>query len=155
AFAGLAQAQVRIQHWTLASGARVYYVQSRSIPILDVAVEFPAGSAWDAGRPAGVARLALAMLRAGSARLSQDEANQRLADLGADLNQNFDRDRAGFSVRTLSSERARAIEVLADLLQAPSFPEDALERERARAVAEVKEAETQPDGAAERRLYAL
>jgi len=152
---GVAQAQVRIQHWTLATGARVYYVESRAIPVLDVAVEFPAGSAWDAGRPAGVARMTLQMLRAGSARFSEDESNQRLADIGAELRDNFDRDRAGFSVRTLSSERARAVEVLADMLQAPRFPAEALERERARAVADVKETETQPEGAAERRLYAL
>jgi zinc protease len=152
---GLAQGQVRIQNWTLASGARVYYVESRALPVLDVAVEFPAGSAWDAGRSAGVARMALQMLKAGSARFSEDESNQRLADVGAELGDNFDRDRAGFALRTLSSERARAVEVLADMLQAPRFPEDALERERARAIAEVKEAETQPDGAAERRLYAL
>jgi zinc protease len=155
ACAGLAQAQVRIQSWTLASGARVYYVESRALPLLDVAVEFAAGSAWDAGRPAGTARMTLQMLKAGSARFSEDESNQRLADIGAELGENFDRDRAGFSLRTLAQERARAIEVLADMLQAPRFPEDALERERARAIAAVKEAETQPEGAAERRLYAL
>ncbi len=150
-----AQVQVRIQNWTLASGARVYYVESRALPLLDVAVEFPAGSAWDAGRPAGAARMTLQMLKAGSARFSEDESSRRLADIGAELGENFDRDRAGFSLRTLSQERSRAIEVLADMLQAPRFPEEALERERARAIAAVKEAETQPEGAAERRLYAL
>jgi zinc protease len=155
ACAGMAQAQVRIQHWTLGTGTRVYFVETRAIPVLDVAVEFPAGGAWDAGHPAGVARMTLQMLKAGSARFSEDEVNQRLADVGAELGENFDLDRAGFSLRTLASERARAVEVLAEILQAPRFPEEALERERARATAEVKEAETRPDGAAERRLYAL
>jgi zinc protease len=155
ACAGAAQAQVRIQHWTTGSGARVYFVETRAIPVLDVAVEFPAGSAWDAGRPAGVARLTLEMLKAGSARFSEDESNQRLADVGAELREDFDRDRAGFFLRTLSSERARALEVVADLLQAPRFPDDALERERALAIGEVQETETQPEGSAERRLYSL
>jgi zinc protease len=41
------------------------------------------------------------------------------------------------------------------MLQSPQFPDGAFERERSRAIAEVKEAETRPDGAAERRLYAL
>jgi zinc protease len=155
AVAGLAQAQVRIEHWKTHSGAHVYFVESRAIPAIDVTIEFPAGSAWDLGRPAGVARLTLALLKAGSARFSEDESSQRLADIGAQLNQSFDRDRAGLSLRTLSSERARAVEVVAEMLQSPQFPEGALERERARAVAEVKEAETRPDGVAERRLYAL
>jgi zinc protease len=155
ALTGLAHAQVPIQHWTSNSGARVYFVESRAIPVLDVSVEFPAGGAWDAGRVAGVAHLTLEMLKAGSARFSEDEVNQRLADIGAELGETFDPDRAGFRLRTLVAERARAIDVLAEMLQAPRFPEEALERERARAIAEVQEAETRPDGAAERRLYAL
>jgi len=155
AVTGVANAQVRIEHWTTNSGARVYFIESHAIPAVDVAVQFPAGSAWDSGRPAGVAKLALAMLRAGSARFSEDESNRRLADIGAELGEVFDRDRAGLTLRMLTSERDRAVETLAEMLQTPQFPEGALERERARATAEVKEAETQPEGAAERRLYAL
>src|SRR3954469_4478354 len=155
AFTGVAHAQVRIEHWTANSGARVYFIESHAIPAVDIAVQFPAGSAWDSGRYAGVSKLALAMLRSGSARFSEDESNQRLADIGAELGQVFDPDRAGLTLRTLASERAKAVETLAEMLQTPQFPEGALERERARAVAEVKEAETQPEGAAERRLYAL
>jgi zinc protease len=155
AVAGVAHAQVRIEHWTTNSGARVYFIESHAIPAVDIAVQFPAGSAWDSGRQAGVAKLALAMLKADSARFSEDESSQRLADIGAELGEIFDRDRAGLTLRALASERARAVETLAEMLQTPLFPESALERERARAIAEVKEAETQPDGAAERRLYAL
>jgi zinc protease len=155
ALACAAHAQVRIEHWTANSGARVYFIESHAIPAIDIAVQFPAGGAWDSGRQAGVARLTLAMLRAGNARFSEDETSQRLADIGAELGEIFDRDRAGLTLRTLASERARAVEALAEILQTPQFPEGALERERARAIAEVKEAETQPEGAAERRLYAL
>jgi zinc protease len=41
------------------------------------------------------------------------------------------------------------------MLQSPQFPDAALERERARAIADVIEADTRPDAAAERRFYAL
>ena len=157
ALAGTAHAALRIEHWTTSTGARVYFVESRAIPALDVAVEFPAGSGWDPVGGAGTARLTVAMLKAGSARFSESESTRRLADIGAQLSETLDRDRAGFALRTLSSpaERGQALEILADMLQSPQLPEGALERERARAIAAVRETEARPDGAAERRLYRL
>jgi len=153
----LAEAEVKIEHWVAQSGARVYFVESRALPILDVAVEFSAGSAYDPRERAGLGRLTLAMLKAGSSHYSETEAGRRIADAGGELRGNFDVDRAGFSLRVLSSEaeRNKAAETLADMLQSPLFPSEAFEREKARAVANAREAETQADRIAEKRLYAL
>jgi len=157
AAAAPAEAGVKIDHWTAESGARVNFVESHALPIVDVAVEFAAGSAYDSREQAGLARLTLAMLKAGSSRYSETEASRRIADAGAQLQENFDLDRAGFALRSLSSEAERkaATQTLADMLQAPLFPAEAFERERASAIANAREAETQPDRIAERRLYAL
>src|SRR5258706_6299472 len=97
------------------------------------------------------------MLKAGSSRYSETEASRRIADAGAQLRENFDLDRAGFALRSLSSEAERkaATQSLADMLQAPLFPAEAFEREKASAIANAREAETLPDQVAERRLYAL
>ncbi len=152
-----AEARVEIERWVAQSGARVYFVETRALPIVDVAVEFSAGSAYDPRDRAGLGRLTLAMLKAGSARYSEIETGRRIADSGGDLRSSFDVDRAGFSLRVLSSEaeRTKAIETLAEMLQAPLFPIEAFEREKARAVANAREGETQPDRIAEKRLYAL
>jgi len=157
AVAAPAEAGVKIDHWTAQSGARVNFVESHALPIVDVAIEFAAGSAYDSREQAGLARLSLAMLKAGSSRYSETEASRRIADAGAQLRENFDLDRAGFALRSLSSEAERkaATQTLADMLQAPLFPAEAFEREKARAIANAREAETQPDRVAERRLYAL
>jgi zinc protease len=135
----------------------VYFVESHALPIVDIAVEFAAGSAYDPREKAGLARLTLAMLKAGSSRHSESDASRRIADAGAELRENFDVDRAGFALRSLSSgpERKAATDTLADMLQSPRFPAEAFERERARAAANALEAETRPDRVAERRLYAL
>lgn len=157
AVAAPAGAGVKIDHWIANSGAQVNFVESHALPIVDVAVEFAAGSAYDSGERAGLAQLTLAMLKAGSSRYSETEASRRIADAGAQLRENFDLDRAGFALRSLSSEaeRTAAMQTLADMLQSPLFPAEAFEREKARAVANAREAETQPDRVAERRLYAL
>ena len=38
-----AYAGLPIQHWTTPGGARVYFVEARSLPMLDVSIEFAAG----------------------------------------------------------------------------------------------------------------
>ena len=42
-----AQAAVTIQRWQTPQGAQVIFVESHEIPMLDVAVDFPAGSGYD------------------------------------------------------------------------------------------------------------
>jgi zinc protease len=152
-----AHARVQIERWVTQSGARAYFVETHALPIVDVSVEFAAGSAYDPRERAGVGRLALTLLKAGSARYSEAEVDRRIADAGAQLQENFDPDRAGFALRTLSSEAERKVSVdtLADLLQSPRFASEVFEREKARAIANAAEAETQPDRIAEERLYAL
>ena len=152
-----ADARVQIEHWTTQSGVRVYFVATRALPIVDVAVEFAAGSAYDPRERAGLGQLTLTLLKGGSARFSEADMDRRIADAGAQLRDNFDLDRAGFALRTLSSEAERklAVDTLADMLLSPRFANEVFEREKARAIANAAEAETQPDHIAEKRLYAL
>jgi zinc protease len=152
-----ADARLRIEHWTTPSGARAYFVETHALPIVDVSVEFAAGSAYDPRERAGLGQLTLTLLKGGSARFSEAEVDRRIADAGAQLRDNFDLDRAGFALRTLSSETERklAVDTLAEIVQSPRFANDIFEREKARAIANTAEAETQPDHIAEKRLYAL
>ena len=52
-----AQAALAIQHWQTPQGARVLFVESHELPMLDIAVDFPAGSARDPAAKAGLAQL--------------------------------------------------------------------------------------------------
>jgi zinc protease len=146
-----------IQHWQTASGARVYFVESRNLPILDLSVEFPAGSSRDTPATSGLAGLTLRMLRFGAQGLAEDEISRRVADVGAQLAPSFDYDRAGYALRTLSgaAQREQAIATLAAILQRPTFPAAALEREKARVIAGLREAELKPDAIGAREFARL
>lgn len=147
-----AQAALPIQHWQSASGARVYFVENHDLPILDVSVSFPAGSSHDPVPKAGLASLTQSLLMLGAGGLTEDEISGRFADLGAVPGGDFDPDRASLKLRTLSTtrERSAALELFATLLQKPDFPEAVLEREKARAIAALNEAKTQPEAIADR-----
>ena len=151
-FTQAAHALLPIQHWETTRGARVYFVENHDLPMLDVSVDFPAGSGFDTREKSGTANMTANMLRLGAGGMDENEIARKLADVGAQLSGRFDADRAGAGMRTLSSaaERGRALEMLARILSQPEFPAPVLEREKVRLVAVLKEADTKPDTIAAR-----
>ena len=153
--AATAQAGVNIAHWVSPSGARVYFVETHALPMLDVQVDFAAGSARDPVGKEGLASFTHGLLDGGAGDLDETAIANRLADLGANLGGGVDQDRASLSLRTLSARetRAGALEVLRLVLQQPRFPEAVLLRERGRAVAGLREALTKPEVLASRAFW--
>ncbi len=152
-----AEAALPIQHWQTSTGARVYFVENHDLPMLDVSVDFPAGSARDTPASSGLAGLTLRTMRMGVDGLSEDDVSRRLADVGAVLGNNFDVDRAGYTLRTLSSkaECDQALGMLASVLQSPAFPDAVVQREKARVIAGLQEADVKPEVIAARHFAHL
>ncbi|MCV2217305.1 M16 family metallopeptidase [Thauera sp. Sel9] len=144
----------RIEQWTAPTGARVLYVESRALPLVDIQVDFAAGSAYEPADKAGLASLTQSLLDAGTTALDEQQIADRIADIGAQIGGSTDSDRASLSIRSLSSEAERdaAVELGASLLAQPTFPEEILERERKRALAGLREALTKPATLATRRF---
>ncbi len=149
------QAALPIQHWQTREGAQVYFVESRELPMLDISVDFPAGSARDPSGKSGLAQLTHGLLDQGAGGLTDTAIAHRLADVGAVLAGNFDRDRAGVSLRTLSSaaEKTVALDILARVLQRPDFPQAVIGREKQRLIAAIREAEADPSSVAGKAFY--
>ena len=150
-------ATLPIQHWQTPSGARVYFIESRDLPILDISVDFDGGSSTDTADKSGRAGLTLHLLSLGAGGLSEDQVAKGLADVGAQLGAHFDQDRAGVSLRTLSSakERNQALDIFGRVIQRPEFARNVLEREKARVIAGLKEADTKPGTIADRVLMKM
>lgn len=145
-----ANAALNIQQWQTPSGAEVYFVENHDLPIIDISTSFSAGSARDDKARSGTAAITRHLMGLGAAGMSDEEISRRMADVGAIIGGELDADRAGFKLRTLSSarERDQALEIYFKILQQPDFPEAVLEREKARIIAGLREAETQPDSIA-------
>lgn len=161
-----AQAALKIQSWTLPNGARVLFVENHSIPILDVNVEFDAGSRRDPEGKSGTAALTNAMLARGlhasnaplqEPAMSEAQISDRFADTGAQRGGGAGTDRADVSLRTLSSraERDTSVELVARILAHPSFPEDFFARDKARTIAAIREEETKPESIASKAFWKL
>lgn len=154
--AALAHAGVKIEHWVAPSGARVYFVETRALPILDVQIDFAAGSAFDPPGKRGVAALTRGLLDTGAGSLDEEQIAGRVVDLGMRLSGHSDHDRASLTLRTLSSakERDGSLDLLRTLLTQPAFPAAPLAREKTRTIAAIEEADTRPDSIAAKRFAA-
>lgn len=148
ALTGSVFATPHIQHWQSESGARVLFVEDHDIPMLDVAVSVPAGSSYDQAVKTGVAGMTHALLDQGAEGWNEDDISRGMADIGAQLGGSFDQDRASVTLRTLSVERDQALQIMAQVLQHPVFPESVLSREKMRLLSALKEAETKPEAIA-------
>ena len=142
---------------------RVYFVAAPSIPMLDVQIDFDAGSRFDSRQKAGVASLTNSLLAKGVAAsgqlpaLNESQIAEGFARIGAQRGGGAGDDRASISLRTLTSqpERADGIALLARLVTSPSFPDAVLAREKERVVQSIREAETKPETIAGQAFSAL
>jgi len=150
----IAHAGLPIQSWQSANGARVYFVPAPELPIVDVQIVFDAGSARDGAKP-GLAMLTNALLDSGTTMLSADTVAERLDAVGAQLGSGAARDMAWLSLRSLADPHylTPAVDTLIQLLREPAFAEDALERERKRMIAALRERAQSPAAIAEQAFY--
>lgn len=156
-----AHAALQIQNWTLENGARVLFVENHTIPMLDVSVEFDAGARRDPPGKAGLAAFTNGMLARGvlatatEPALSEAQVSDALADTAAQRGGAAGSERAGVSLRTLSgpAERDAALTLLARMLAQPSFPDDIIARDKARTIADLKEALTKPEALADKAFW--
>lgn len=140
-----ANAAVNIQHWQTSSGSEVYFVENHDLPIIDMAVNFPAGSARDTKQTSGVAGVTRYMMTLGADGMDEEKITNAFADIGAILGGELDNDRAGFKLRTLTSEQVPALETFNKILHKPDFPDAILAREKTRIIAGINESATQPE----------
>ncbi len=154
--ASLAHAGPQIQHWVAPTGAKVYFVENRDLPILDVQIDFAGGGVRSPADKSGVASLTAGLLEAGAGDMDEEGISARLVDLGALLSSSSDHDKASATLRTLSSaeEKTGALALMRAVLSAPTFPENVLAREKTRTIESLKEADTRPDAIAGKRFTA-
>jgi zinc protease len=151
-----ALAGVKIEHWVSPTGTRVYFVESRVLPMLDIQVDFAAGSMFDPQGKSGLAALTRSTLDLGAGKRDETAIAEQLADIGATLGGGADTDRASVALRTLSAkeQRTAALDILRNVLHAPLFDAAIFDREKTRTISGLKEAMTRPESIAGKAFWA-
>jgi predicted Zn-dependent peptidase len=129
---------------TLPNGLRIVALPMPWRQTVSLSVYLRTGSLHEPARLAGISHVVEHMAFKGTASRDCQRINLDAERLGAELNAHTDKDHTAFHIDGLAADLPAFVELLADLIQNPSFPEDELARERQVILQELAEVEEDP-----------
>ena len=146
-----AQAATTIQHWVNRDGVSIYLVEAKTIPMVDVQVDWPVGSASDPQSKIGLASMTASLIDKGAVAnkkvLTEAAIADKLADLGAVFSFSAGAERSSMRMRSLSDAKRvnELVGLTAQILNEPLFDSKVLSREKDRTIMAIKEAQIKPE----------
>ena len=140
---------------TLSNGLKLVVAPRSAVPVVNLQLLLDAGFAADQFGEAGTARLAMAMLDEGTKTRSALQISDELARLGASLGAGSGLDSSSVTLSALKENLDKSLDLYADVVLNPSFPDDELERLRKQVLAGIQQEKTSPRSLALRTLPAL
>jgi len=132
------------QRAKLANGLELVVVERHSVPVVDFTLIADAGFAADPPSKPGTSRLAVLMLQEGTKTLSSLDIANRAELLGAALTVGSTLDHSYLGINALSSRLGESLDLYADVLLNPTFPDKELERLRGQTLAAIGQEKAQP-----------
>jgi len=126
-----------VQDYTLENGLRVILVERDALPLVSLELQFRGGASAHPAAKAGLASLTADMIDEGTATRSALEIADAVDLLGASLSSTAGYDASQVRLSVLRSRFDEALEILADVVVHPSFPEAELDRVRQERLARV------------------
>ena len=139
----------------LSNGLTVLVRENHTCPTVVFQGYVKAGGLCDTDETAGLAGLTAATARRGITTRTFQEINEALESVGASLNMGAGRLLTGFAGKSLSEDFSLLIEMAADILQRPNFPEAELEKVRGEAITSLRQLEDNTRRKADREFRAL
>ena len=130
---------------TLPSGLTVITDRMPELGTAAVGVTFGAGSRSETRQEHGLAHLLEHMAFKGTTRRSAREISEEIEQVGGDLNAATGTEQTAYTARVLAEDAPLALDVLADIVIAPTFDVQELKRERNVILQEIAGVEDTPD----------
>ncbi|PIQ43641.1 MAG: hypothetical protein COV52_09550 [Gammaproteobacteria bacterium CG11_big_fil_rev_8_21_14_0_20_46_22] len=117
-----------IKHWQTSGGTPVYYTDSNAAPMLNIVVQFNAGSAFDKQNP-GVSALSNTLLTKGTEKLSNQAFSDAVDSLGSSIETSSDKERAIIALQSLKQARylSPTLTLFKQALSSPAFRQTDIE----------------------------
>jgi zinc protease len=139
----------------LPSGVVVLVAERPGIPIVIVRASVEAGASLDPADKGGVANLTALLLTRGSATRPALEVDRAIEFVGGSLEGEGGRDSSEVVLSVLRKDLGLGLDLLADALLRPAFPEAEFERKRDEVLASVRRSDEDPGAVAARLLRRL
>ena len=140
---------LKVPTWTktkLANGAELIVVEKHDLPLVAMNIDFIGGASnYEAADKLGVATLSAQMLSEGTKSKTADQLSDAQQLLGTAIFANVGGESGTIRFTSLKDKFEPAMTLLADMLLESTFPDSALERNRARALVGLTLAKDQPN----------
>ncbi|MDR0965300.1 MAG: insulinase family protein [Myxococcales bacterium] len=123
---------------TLPNGMRVAVARQDAVPLFSVCLSFGAGSAHEPAAKDGIADFTMELLRRGTERLSAAALDAALARLGCTLGMETGLEAVSIVASAPAESLVPVLELIAELVQRPSFDDSELTAARARTAARLR-----------------
>ncbi|WP_199556380.1 M16 family metallopeptidase [Sandaracinobacteroides hominis] len=148
-----------VERTTLSNGMKLIFARRDAVPVVRMMISLPGGISADSRDKPGTQMLMLGLLDEGidgSLGPMDGPAIARMEErLGTGIGASASLDRTRFSLNALTPNLAESVALFADIVRAPTFPSDQLERGRVQALTGLKREATDPTGLAYRALPKL
>lgn len=151
----VSHASVKIESWMTEQGAKVMYVYSPQLPMLDMEVTFDAGSVRD-GKDWGLASFTASLVGTATDKMDENQIADSFNKIGAQFGGSASRDSASFSMRTLTRDGVMqtAFEQYLAVLTQAQFKPEIIQRERENLLMGIKQKSVKPQSMLNDQLWA-
>ena len=133
-----------IERATLNNGLEVVLAQREDVPTVVMNLVVNAGYAADQLASAGTASLALGMMDEGTKNLDALQISEKLQTLGSSIGAYSDLDASYVRLNTLKPTLDESLDLYADVILNPSFPEKELDRLKQEQISSIQREKVQP-----------
>jgi zinc protease len=133
-----------LQHSTLSNGLKIVLAERHDVPVVDLSLIIDAGFAADQSAAPGTASMTTALLTGGTKTLDALQISDHLELLGAELTAASNLDSTIVNFSALKSKLDPSLDLFADIVLNPSFPEADFLRTQKLQLATIKREENTP-----------
>jgi zinc protease len=137
-----------IRDFILDNGIAVRFVPREGVPAVVLNAQFRVGEFTNASEKPGAGSIALSALTKGTRSRTADEIIADQKRSGTSLSIRVSSDQSSAMMSALSSRIDDAVELLADVLRSPVFPEDEVQLLKERAITGIAQGKTNPSSVA-------
>jgi zinc protease len=134
----------KLQRATLSNGLKVILAERHAVPLVNFTLASDAGYASDAGTSPGTANLAMQVLTDGTQTRNALQISDELETLGATLRGSSNLDLSFVSLSALSAKLDPSLDLFADVVLHPSYPENEVKREQKLVLAGIEREQNAP-----------
>jgi len=140
---------------TLSNGMGISVIEQRGLPIVAFGVLMDAGASRDPEQLPGLAGFTAQMLPEGTTSKTSQEIAQAFEFIGSRISADGRREYTLLSAETLTKHWPTALELTADLVLNPNFPDHEVERVRREHLTELRRGKDEPNAVAEQLMAGL